>query len=152
MSAPIVLGLKRLAHAMDLPLPALHSAGAAGFDLAAALPQAAPLILAPGRRALIPTGLVFVLPPGCEAQIRPRSGLALKFGIGVLNSPGTIDADYRGEVQVLLINHGEETFEIRRGDRIAQCVVAKLAPFEIHELAEIDATARGAGGFGSTGI
>lgn len=156
MSNPVpslaVLALKRLPHAVGLPLPALQTEDAAGFDLSAAVPWDEPLILAPHARALVPTGLVFMLPKGFEAQIRPRSGLALKFGVTVLNAPGTIDADYRGEVQVLLINHGAEAFEITRGMRIAQCVVASVTPIHLQEVSEADATARGAGGFGSTGI
>lgn len=147
-----MLRIKRLPHAEGLPLPAPQSAHAAGFDLAAAVPEAEPVILARGARALVPTGLVFMLEPGCEAQVRPRSGLALKNGVTVLNSPGTIDADYRGEVQVILINHGSADFAISRGMRIAQCVVAKVAPVEIVEITEADETARGAGGFGSTGV
>ena len=156
MSNPVsslpVLALKRLPHAEGLPLPALQTEDSAGFDLAAAVPFDEPLILAPHARALVPTGLVFMLPKGFEAQIRPRSGLALKFGVTVLNAPGTIDADYRGEVQVLLINHGAEAFEITHGMRIAQCVVAAVSPISIHEAREADVTARGAGGFGSTGL
>ncbi|WP_150287440.1 dUTP diphosphatase [Rhabdaerophilum calidifontis] len=151
--APLtLLALKRLPHGEGLPLPAPHSADAAGFDLAAALPEARPLVLPPGARGLVPTGFVFMLAPGFEAQVRPRSGLALKHGVTVLNAPGTIDADYRGEVQVLLINHGSADFTITRGMRIAQCVVAAVAPLAIREVAETDMTARGAGGFGSTGF
>jgi dUTP pyrophosphatase len=146
------LHLKRLPHAEGLLLPEVQSAHAAGFDLAAAVPETTPVMLAPGARALVPTGFVFVLEPGYEAQIRPRSGLALKHGITVLNSPGTIDADYRGEVQVLLINHSRAPFEITRGMRIAQCVIAQVEPIAIVEVSEVDETARGAGGFGSTGI
>ena len=147
-----VLALKRLPHAEGLPLPALQTEDAAGFDLAAAVPADQPLTLAPHARVLVPTGLVFMLPKGFEAQVRPRSGLALKFGVTVLNAPGTIDADYRGEVQVLLINHGAQAFEITRGMRIAQCVVAAVTPIRIHDVAEADNTARGTGGFGSTGM
>lgn len=145
------LRLKRLPHADGLPLPAPQSASAAGFDLAAALPEATPLTLAPGARALVPTGFIFMLEAGYEAQVRPRSGLALKHGITVLNAPGTIDADYRGEVQVLLINHSRAPFEITRGMRIAQCVLARVATVRVEEVGEVDATPRGAGGFGSTG-
>ena len=117
----------RLPHGKGLALPARHSEHAAGMDLLAAIPQDAPLLLAPGRRALVPTGLVLEIPEGFEGQVRPRSGLALKHGITVLNSPGTIDADYRGEISVLLINHGEAMFEITRGMRIAQLVIAQVA-------------------------
>lgn len=145
------LALKRLPHAAGLPLPAYQSADAAGFDLTAAVPADAPFTLAPGARALIPTGLVFMLARGFEAQVRPRSGLALKEGVSVLNSPGTIDADYRGEVQVILINHGAAPFIIARGMRIAQCVIAPVVQARIEEVIEVDETSRGAGGFGSTG-
>jgi dUTP pyrophosphatase len=145
------LALKRLPHAAGLPLPAYQSADAAGFDLTAAVPADAPFTLAPGARALIPTGLVFMLARGFEAQVRPRSGLALKEGVTVLNSPGTIDADYRGEVQVILINHGAAPFTIARGMRIAQCVIAPVVQARIEEVIEVDETSRGAGGFGSTG-
>lgn len=151
MAAP-GLSLLRLPHAEGLPLPAYQSTDSAGFDLAAAIPADAPLILKPGARALVPTGLVFMIPAGHEAQIRPRSGLALKSGITVLNAPGTIDADYRGEVQVLLINHGDMPFEITRGMRIAQCVIAAVTQVTIREAQSADATTRGAGGFGSTGV
>jgi dUTP pyrophosphatase len=151
-TAAPTLGLMRLPHAEGLPLPEYQSADAAGFDLAAAIPADAPLILPAGARMLVPTGLVFVLEHGFEAQIRPRSGLALKHGISVLNSPGTIDADYRGEVKVILVNHGGVPFEITRGMRIAQCVVAPVVQAILTEVTSTDATARGAGGFGSTGI
>jgi dUTP pyrophosphatase len=141
----------RLPHALDLPLPARASAGAAGYDLRAAVVE--PLPLPPGARALVPTGLVLVIPPGFEGQVRPRSGLAIRHGITMINSPGTIDADYRGEVQVALLNLGQEPFVVRRGERIAQLVFAKVeAPF-LEEIAEVPAdSARGAGGFGSTGL
>ncbi len=145
------LGLKRLPHSAGLPLPGYQSEDAAGFDLAAAVPEGVPVVLPPGARMLIPTGLAFVLERGFEAQIRPRSGLALKHGISVLNTPGTIDADYRGEVQVLLVNLGRVPFEITRGMRIAQCIVAPVTRVAITEIAALDETARGAGGFGSTG-
>lgn len=141
----------RMQHATGLPLPAYQSAGAAGFDLLAALPAKAPLTLAPGKRVLVPTGLVFELPSGMEAQIRPRSGLAAKFGITVLNSPGTIDADYRGEVAVILVNLGEEPFTIKRGERIAQMIVAPVSRVILREREKLSKTKRGAGGFGSTG-
>ncbi len=134
-----------------LPLPACESAGAAGMDLRAALAEGADLVLAPGQRALVPAGIRIALPEGYEAQVRPRSGLALKHGVTCLNAPGTIDADYRGEIGVILINHGAEPFTIRRGMRIAQLVVAPVARIAWREVAELDETARGAGGFGSSG-
>jgi dUTP pyrophosphatase len=143
--------IKRLPHAQDLPLPAYETAGAAGLDLRAALPES-DLELAPGARGLVPTGLVLALPPGSEGQVRPRSGLALRHGVTVLNAPGTIDADYRGEVQVLLVNLGQEPFIIRHGDRIAQLIVAPVAQARLVEVESLDDTVRGAGGFGSTGI
>lgn len=141
----------RLAHAADLPLPAYQSELAAGLDLAAAVPADAPIVLAPGARALIPTGLCMALPPGTEGQVRPRSGLAVRHGVTVLNSPGTIDADYRGEVQVILVNLGSEPFTIERGMRIAQLIIASTMQATICESANFDATRRGPGGFGSTG-
>ncbi|MDI1328011.1 MAG: dUTP diphosphatase [Brevundimonas sp.] len=143
--------VERLPHAEGLPLPAYETAGSAGMDLRAAVPEDAPLTLTPGARVLAPTGLKIALEPGYEAQVRPRSGLALKHGITCLNSPGTIDSDYRGEVGVILINHGQEPFVIRRGERIAQLVIASYAQAEMTEVAALDETARGAGGFGSTG-
>ena len=143
--------IMRLPHGKDLPLPSYQSALAAGFDLLAAVPAGAPLKIAPGARALVPTGLAIALPPGTEAQVRPRSGLAVKHGLTVLNSPGTIDADYRGEVQVLLVNLGPESVDITRGMRIAQMVIAAVARAELREVAALDETARGSGGFGSTG-
>ena len=145
------LRILRLPHAEELPLPAYQSAHAAGFDLLAAVPEDGPITLDPSDRVLVPTGLVFELAAGYEAQIRPRSGLALKHGIAVLNSPGTIDADYRGEVRVLLINLGNVPFLIRRGDRIAQAIVAPVTQVEIVEADALNETERGAGGFGSTG-
>ncbi len=145
-----MLEISRLPHAQGLPLPAYQSAGAAGFDLCAAIAE--PIMLSPRARLLVPTGLVFALPEGFEAQIRPRSGLALKAGISVLNSPGTIDSDYRGEIQVLLVNLGTQTFEIERGMRIAQCVIAPVTRMALCEVDEVGATKRGAGGFGSTGV
>ena len=145
------LGLKRLPHGADLPLPAYQSADAAGFDLPAAIPKDASIVLGPGSRVLIPTGFSFELQPGFEAQVRPRSGLALKNGVTVLNTPGTIDADYRGEVKVILVNLGRTPFEIKRGMRIAQCVVAPVTQAAIAEIEETGATERGEGGFGSTG-
>ena len=143
--------IKRLPHAQDLPLPAYETQGAAGLDLRAALPES-DLELAPGARGLVPTGLVLALPQGSEGQVRPRSGLALRHGVTVLNAPGTIDADYRGEVQVLLVNLGQEPFIIRHGDRIAQLVVAPVVQARLVEVQLLDDTVRGAGGFGSTGI
>jgi dUTP pyrophosphatase len=148
----IVLPIQRLAHAEGLPLPRYETEGAAGLDLTAANPADAPVVLAPLGRALVPTGLILQLPPGFEAQVRPRSGLALRHGLTVLNSPGTIDADYRGEIQVLLVNLGSETFRVGRGLRIAQLVVAPVVRAEPVAVGTVDGTARGAGGFGSTGV
>jgi dUTP pyrophosphatase len=142
----------RLPHGADLPLPSYQSAAAAGLDLMAAVPADAPLAIAPGRWAAIPTGLALALPPGTEGQVRPRSGLAAQHGVTVLNAPGTIDADYRGEVKVLLINHGPEPFTVTRGMRIAQLVIAGAARARLIEAADLAATGRGAGGFGSTGV
>jgi len=141
----------RLAHADGLPLPAYESAQAAGMDLRAAVAEDAPMILAPGGRAAIPTGFAIALPSGFEAQVRARSGLALKSGVAPLNSPGTVDADYRGEITVILMNHGGEPFLIRRGDRIAQMIIAPVVQATWLETGDLDQTARGAGGFGSTG-
>jgi dUTP pyrophosphatase len=141
----------RLPHADGLELPAYGTAGSAGMDLRAAVPEDAPVTLAPGQRALVPTGLAIAVPEGHEAQVRPRSGLAIKHGVTCLNTPGTIDSDYRGEVQVILINHGNEAFVVRRGERIAQLVIAAYARLEWEEVESLDDTARGAGGFGSTG-
>ncbi len=146
-----VLKLKRLDHAAGLPLPSYESAGAAGMDLRAAVPQDAPLTLAPGARLAVPTGLIIEIPEGFEGQVRPRSGLALNHGITCLNSPGTIDSDYRGEVKVILANLGEEPFSIARGMRIAQLIIAPVARAEIVEAGGMTVSARGAGGFGSTG-
>lgn len=143
--------IKRLPHAQGLQLPAYHSEDAAGLDLVAALDADAGIVLEPGGRALIPTGFAIELPKGYEAQIRPRSGLALNFGVAVLNSPGTIDADYRGEIGVILVNLGGEPFEIRRGARIAQLVVAAVERIVLEESGALQESARGAGGFGSTG-
>lgn len=145
------IGVKRLPHAEGLPLPAYETAGAAGMDLIAAVEEASPFRLSPGERRLVPTGLILQLPEGYEAQVRPRSGLALRHGISVLNAPGTVDADYRGEVQVLLINLGVEAFAVTRGMRIAQLVVAEIARGELFETQDVSETIRGAGGFGSTG-
>jgi len=138
-------------HGRGLALPQQHSSGAAGVDLCAALPADETLTIGPGRRAMVPCGFAIALPEGFEAQVRPRSGLAAKHGVTVLNSPGTIDADYRGEVKVILVNLGDETFEIRRGDRIAQLVVAPVSAVEFREVEVLEGTARGSGGFGSTG-
>lgn len=148
----LTIGFVRLEHGRGLPPPMPASQGAAGFDLGAAVAEEDPLVIAPGGRALVPTGLVLMLPAGLEAQIRPRSGLAAEHGVTVLNAPGTVDADYRGEVKVILINHGERAFTIRRGDRIAQMVVASLTEAELVEAAAPDATERGSAGFGSTGV
>lgn len=145
------LRILRLPHAEGLALPAYETSGSAGMDLRAAVPADQPLTLAPGARALVPTGLKIALEPGWEAQVRPRSGLALKHGVTCLNTPGTIDSDYRGEVGVILINHGAEPFVIARGERIAQMVIAAHAQAVIAEVESLDETARGAGGFGSTG-
>ena len=143
--------IRRLPHNTDLPLPAYETAQAAGMDLRAAVAEDAPMVLRPGDRAPVPTGLAFALPPGFEAQVRPRSGLAAKQGVTCLNTPGTIDADYRGEVMVILINLGAEDVTIRRGDRIAQLVIAPVVQAGWSEVESLDETARGAGGFGSTG-
>jgi dUTP pyrophosphatase len=150
MTAPEVRA-RRLAHGDGLPLPAYQSAHAAGLDLAAAVPQDAPVTLAPGERGLIATGFAIALPDGFEAQVRPRSGLAARHGVTVLNTPGTIDADYRGEVQVILINLGSEPFTVIRGMRIAQLVIAPVARASVIEADMLDDTQRGTGGFGSTG-
>jgi len=141
----------RLAHAGELPLPSRHSEQAAGLDLMAATPEGEAVILRPGERALIPTGFAMELPAGLEGQIRPRSGLALKDGVTVLNAPGTIDSDYRGEMKVLLINLGDKTFEVTRGARIAQLVVSRFEAITPSETAELSGTSRGEKGFGSTG-
>ena len=147
----IDVSIMRLPHGADLPLPAYQSASASGLDLLAAVPAEAPLTIAPGRYAAVPTGIAIALPPGTEAQVRPRSGLARNHGITVLNAPGTVDADYRGEIQVLLINHGTEPFAITRGMRIAQLVMATVTRLRWSETADLDQTARGIRGFGSTG-
>jgi len=150
-SAAPTVGLVRLAHAEGLPLPAYETAGAAGLDLRAALPEDRQIILLPGKRVLVPTGFIFEIPQGFEGQVRPRSGLALKHGITCLNTPGTIDSDYRGEVQVLLINHSDIDFPITRGMRIAQLIIAPVVQAVIEEREQAAETSRGAGGFGSTG-
>jgi dUTP pyrophosphatase len=151
MSATVKVEITQLPHGEGLALPAYQSAHAAGLDLLAAVPEDAPMILATGKYALVPTGLTIALPPGYEAQVRPRSGLAAKHGVTVLNAPGTVDADYRGEIGVLLINHGEAPFPIRRGERIAQLVIATVVRAELVPAASLAATDRGSGGFGSTG-
>lgn len=149
MSAPVAVAVRRLPHALPGALPGYQTEHSAGVDLAAAV--SGDLVIAPGARALVPTGLAIALSPGYEAQLRPRSGLALRHGVTVLNAPGTIDADYRGEVSVVLINHGEAPFTVSRGMRIAQMVVAPVARIAWHEVAALPASGRGAGGFGSTG-
>jgi dUTP pyrophosphatase len=151
MSTRIVVTIQQLPHGEGLALPAYQSAHAAGLDLLAAVADDAPLILHPAHYAQIPTGLKIALPDGFEAQVRPRSGLAAKHGVTVLNAPGTIDADYRGEIGVLLINHGSEPFTVRRGERIAQMVIAPVARVELVANATLPDTDRGSGGFGSTG-
>jgi dUTP pyrophosphatase len=151
LSVPVKVEIRKLPHGEGLALPEYHSAHAAGLDLLAAVPEDSPLILSPGQRALVPTGLAIALPSGYEAQVRPRSGLASKHGVTVLNSPGTVDADYRGEIGVLLINHGGAPFPIRRGERIAQMVIAPVVRVELVPAAELSTTKRGGGGFGSTG-
>lgn len=151
MSAAVKVDIRQLPHGEGLPLPAYQSAHAAGLDLLAAVPEGTPLVLAPGKHAMVPTALAIALPEGFEAQVRPRSGLAAKHGVTVLNSPGTIDADYRGEIQVILINHGAEAFAIRRGERIAQMVIAPVVQAELVTVTTLSETNRGSGGFGSTG-
>ena len=146
------VAIRRLAHAAGLPLPAYQTEGAAGMDLHAAVAEGEAVVLRPGARALIPTGFAIALPVGYEAQIRPRSGLAAKHGVTCLNSPGTIDHDYRGEVQVILVNHGETDFHIRRGERIAQMLIAPVTRAAWREVESLDDTDRGTGGFGSTGV
>ena len=144
--------IRRLDHGQGLPLPTYQTEGAAGMDLYAAVAEDAPVTLKPGARAMIPTGFAMALPVGFEAQVRPRSGLAAKHGVTCLNSPGTIDHDYRGEVQAILINHGTDDFVIRRGERIAQMLIAPVTRAVWAEVESLDDTARGAGGFGSTGV
>jgi len=147
----VKVDIRQLPHGEGLALPAYQSADAAGLDLLAAVPAESPLILSPGKYALVPTGLTIALPSGYEAQVRPRSGLAARHGVTVLNSPGTIDADYRGEISVILINHGEAPFAVRRGERIAQMVISPAVQAELTAAASLSATDRGSGGFGSTG-
>ena len=149
---PFTIPVQVLPHGEGLPLPSYETDQAAGMDLAAAIDNGETMVIAPGKRALVPTGLTLELPAGFEAQIRPRSGLAFKKGITLLNAPGTIDADYRGEVGVLLINLGEEDFVIHRGDRVAQMVIAPVTQARLEAVLEVNDTARGAGGFGSTGV
>jgi dUTP pyrophosphatase len=151
MTNSVTVEIQVLANAHGLALPAYQSTHAAGLDLLAAIRDDAPLTLMPGHRVLVPTGLIFAVPPGFEAQVRPRSGLALKHGVTVLNAPGTIDADYRGEVGVLLVNHGEVPFTINRGERIAQMVIAPVTRANLVAVASLSVTERGSGGFGSTG-
>jgi dUTP pyrophosphatase len=150
MSA-IQVRIMRLPNSDGLPLPAYQSSLAAGLDLIAAVPRAKPAVIAPGARAMIPTGIAIALPPGFEGQVRPRSGLAARHGITVLNAPGTIDADYRGEIQVILVNLGAEPFTVERGTRIAQLVIATATQAVLCEVADLDETTRGVRGFGSTG-
>lgn len=149
MTEAVSIAVTRLPHGTDLPLPAAATPQSAGLDLLAAVAE--PVTVAPGRRVLIPTGIAIALPNGWEAQVRPRSGLALKHGITIVNAPGTIDSDYRGEIGVVLINHGDEPVAITRGMRIAQMVVARHATVAWDERPNLDTTARGAGGYGSTG-
>jgi dUTP pyrophosphatase len=151
LSAVVRVDVCQLPHGHGLALPAYQTAHAAGLDLLAAVPEDAALVLLPGQHAMVPTGLTIALPDGYEAQVRPRSGLAAKHGVTVLNAPGTVDADYRGEINVLLINHGTEPFTIRRGERIAQMVIASVARAEFVPTVQLSATDRGSGGFGSTG-
>jgi dUTP pyrophosphatase len=149
---PIEVRIVRLPHARDLPLPQYQSAFAAGLDLLAAVPADAPVEIPPGGRAVIPTGVAIALPPGSEGQVRPRSGLAARHGVTVLNTPGTIDADYRGELQVILVNIGSDLFVVSRGMRIAQLVIAPIQHAKLVESSSLDATERAAGGLGSTGL
>lgn len=151
MTTAITIDIQRLPHAEGLALPAYQSAHAAGLDLLAAVAEDKPVTLTPGQRALIPTGLMIAVPPGFEAQVRPRSGLAFKHGVTVLNAPGTVDADYRGEIGVLLINHGDAAFTIERGERIAQMVIAPVTQANLVGVESLSSTDRGSGGFGSTG-
>lgn len=151
MSGPLTVAVEVLPHGEGLPLPVSQTAHAAGLDLLAALPAGEPLVLAPGARAAVPTGLRMAIPPGFEGQVRPRSGLALKHGLTVANAPGTIDADYRGEVKVILINLGTEPVHLARGERIAQLVIAPVVAAVLVAVDSLDQTERGTGGFGSTG-
>jgi dUTP pyrophosphatase len=151
VNSRVAIEIKQLPHASGLPLPTYQTSLAAGLDLLAAVPEEAPITLAPGKYALVPTGLTVALPAGFEAQIRPRSGLAAKHAVTVLNAPGTVDADYRGEIGVVLINHGDAPFVIRRGERVAQMVIAAIVRAELTPVVTLSATERGSGGFGSTG-
>jgi dUTP pyrophosphatase len=151
VSGNVKVDIVQLPHGKGLALPAYQSVDAAGLDLLAAVPEDTPLVLAPGKHAMVPTGLAIALPPNFEAQVRPRSGLAAKHGVTVLNSPGTVDADYRGEISVILINHGAAPFTIRRGERIAQMVIAPVVQARLLQVSSLSATDRGSGGFGSTG-
>jgi dUTP pyrophosphatase len=151
MSQPLQIGVLRLPHGADLPLPAAQSAGAAGLDLMAAIGADEQITIKNCERALVPTGIALQLPQGYEAQVRPRSGLAMKHGVTVLNAPGTVDADYRGEIKVLLVNHGQEPFVVTHGLRIAQLVVAAVMQVQLVAVPALETTARGVGGFGSTG-
>jgi dUTP diphosphatase len=151
VSSIVKIDLRQLPHGQGMTLPAYQSAHAAGLDLLAAVPEDSPMILSSGQRALVPTGISVALPVGYEAQVRPRSGLASKHGVTVLNAPGTIDADYRGEISVLLINHGDAPFAIRRGERIAQMVIAPVQQAELVPTVSLSSTERGGAGFGSTG-
>ena len=147
----VEIALQRLPHSDGLPPPHYQSALAAGLDLIAAVDANKPIVIAPGDRALIPTGIAIALPPGYEGQVRPRSGLALRHGVTVLNTPGTIDADYRGEIQIILVNLGRDSFTVERGSRVAQLVIAATMQATICEVASLDETTRGVRGFGSTG-
>jgi len=151
-SDPVTVRIKPLPHFDGLDLPRYQTPGSAGMDLPAAIPEDEPVVLQPGEWQLIPVGLAIALPQGYEAQIRPRSGLAAKFGISCVNTPGTVDADYRGELRVNLINHGKERFIVRRGDRIAQMIIAPVVQARLEPVETLDETSRGAGGFGSTGV
>lgn len=151
MTTEVDVKVMRLPHAADLPLPEYQSALAAGLDLVAAVPADKPVTLAPGQRAMIPTGIAIALPEGTEGQVRPRSGLAARNGISVLNTPGTVDADYRGEIQVILVNFGAEPFQVARGVRIAQLVIVPVLRARLSEVGSLNETVRGGGGFGSTG-
>ena len=150
MSSSLTISCIQLAHAKDLPLPSYESASAAGMDLRVALES--PLTILPGQRVLLPTGLKLAIPEGYEVQIRPRSGLAIKHGITMLNSPGTIDADFRGELHLIAINHGQEAYTVQHGDRMAQMVVQKVHQAQLIQVQELDETTRGEQGFGSTGV
>ena len=152
MTSPIEVQIVQLPHAADLPLPAYQSASASGLDLLAAVPATEPISIGPGRFAAVPTGIAIALPAGLEGQVRPRSGLAARHGITVLNTPGTIDADYRGEIAVILINHGAESFSVTRGMRIAQLVISPIAYAQLRKVEKLAGTARGSDGFGSTGV